>query len=85
MWLALPPGETPGVIDSALDGPAAILELGSGPGRVTHSLLAMGHRVTAVDESAEMLAYVTGAETWWQISTHWSWAGGSMQWLPAAT
>jgi SAM-dependent methyltransferase len=35
-----------------------ILELGSGAGRVTHALVALGHPVTAVDESAEMLAEV---------------------------
>lgn len=63
VWLALPPGDTPALIDSVLDGPATILELGSGPGRITHPLVAMGHRVTAVDESPDMLAHVTGAET----------------------
>ncbi|OWJ67346.1 class I SAM-dependent methyltransferase [Inquilinus limosus] len=40
-----------------------ILELGSGPGRVTHALVALGYAVTAVDNSAEMLAHVRGAET----------------------
>ncbi len=63
VWLALPPGDAPALIDSVLDGPATILELGSGPGRITHPLVAMGHRVTAVDESPDMLAHVTGAET----------------------
>ncbi|WP_342240188.1 class I SAM-dependent methyltransferase [Inquilinus sp. OTU3971] len=41
----------------------SILELGSGPGRVTHALAARGYAVTAVDNSAEMLAHVRGAET----------------------
>jgi SAM-dependent methyltransferase len=41
---------------------AEILELGSGAGRVTHELVARGYRVTAVDESAEMLEHVRGAE-----------------------
>lgn len=40
----------------------AILELGCAVGRVTHELVRLGHRVTAVDESAEMLAHVRGAE-----------------------
>ena len=42
---------------------ASVLELGCGVGRVTHELLRLGHPVTAVDESAEMLAHVGGAET----------------------
>ena len=42
---------------------ASILELGAGAGRVTHPLVALGHPVVAVDESAEMLARVRGAET----------------------
>ncbi|MGO1080478.1 class I SAM-dependent methyltransferase [Inquilinus sp. CA228] len=41
----------------------SILELGSGPGRVTHAMVARGYAVTAVDNSAEMLAHVRGAET----------------------
>lgn len=63
VWLALPPGDTPDLVDSALAGPSRILELGCGPGRVTHPLVAMGHQVTAVDESPDMLAHVTGAAT----------------------
>lgn len=39
------------------------MELGCGAGRITHRLVALGHRVTAVDESAEMLRHVRGAET----------------------
>lgn len=42
---------------------ASILELGSGTGRVTHPLVALGHPVVAVDESPEMLAHVRDAET----------------------
>ena len=40
----------------------AILEFGCGVGRVTHELIRLGHPVTAVDESAEMLVHVRGAE-----------------------
>jgi SAM-dependent methyltransferase len=43
-------------------GDASILEFGSGAGRVTHELVRLGHAVTAVDESREMLAHVRGAE-----------------------
>jgi len=33
----------------------AILELGAGVGRITHPLLELSYRVTAVDNSPEML------------------------------
>ncbi len=42
---------------------AAVLDLGCGTGRIAHPLIALGHPVTAVDESAAMLAHVRGAET----------------------
>jgi SAM-dependent methyltransferase len=50
-------------IDALVPPGAAILELGSGVGRVTNELVRLGHPVTAVDESDEMLAHVEGAET----------------------
>ena len=40
-----------------------VLELGCGTGRITRPLTARGHQVVAVDESPDMLAHVTGAET----------------------
>jgi SAM-dependent methyltransferase len=40
-----------------------VLELGCGTGRITRQLVRLGYRVTAVDESPEMLAKVLGAET----------------------
>jgi SAM-dependent methyltransferase len=53
----------PEVVHAAIPAGAGILELGAGAGRVTHPLVALGHPVVAVDESAEMLARVRGAET----------------------
>jgi SAM-dependent methyltransferase len=50
------------LIHSALPERATILELGCGAGRVTHPLVALGHDVTAVDFSQEMLAEIQGAE-----------------------
>jgi SAM-dependent methyltransferase len=50
------------LIHSALRERATILELGCGSGRVTHPLVALGHEVTAVDFSQEMLAEIQGAE-----------------------
>jgi SAM-dependent methyltransferase len=63
IYLALPPGDVPGIIDSQLAAPGSILELGSGPGRITHPLVAMGHDLVAVDDSPQMLAHIHGAET----------------------
>jgi SAM-dependent methyltransferase len=53
----------PEIVHDAIPAGASILELGCGAGRVTHPLVALGHPVTAVDESPEMLAHVRGAET----------------------
>lgn len=41
----------------------SILELGCGVGRITRQLVARGYDVTAIDESAAMLARVRDAET----------------------
>src|SRR3984957_12072689 len=58
-----PEGWEAGIVHEAAGAGASILELGSGAGRVTHPLVALGHPVVAVDESPEMLAHVRGAET----------------------
>lgn len=63
LYARLPAWREPGVIHDAAGDGAAILELGCGTGRVTHPLIELGHVVTAVDESPEMLARVRGAET----------------------
>lgn len=62
IYLALPAGDDPMIIHNAAPPEASILELGSGPGRLTRVLVALGHEVVAVDDSPEMLAHVTGAE-----------------------
>jgi len=62
-YATMPPEGEPEIIHSAIPARATILELGSGAGRITHPLVALGHRVVAVDESAEMLARIHGAET----------------------
>ncbi|WP_243769139.1 class I SAM-dependent methyltransferase [Streptomyces cyanogenus] len=63
LYARLPVGDEPDIIAAAVPAGAHILELGSGVGRVTHSLLERGFTVTAVDESADMLARVRGART----------------------
>jgi SAM-dependent methyltransferase len=51
------------VVSSVTRAGASVLELGCGVGRITRQLVRLGYRVTAVDESAEMLARVRDAET----------------------
>ncbi|MFN8628765.1 MAG: class I SAM-dependent methyltransferase [Chloroflexota bacterium] len=64
VYARLPPGEAEAeVISAAVPNGATILELGAGAGRVTRPLLDRGYRVTAVDNSPEMLAQIHGAET----------------------
>jgi 2-polyprenyl-3-methyl-5-hydroxy-6-metoxy-1,4-benzoquinol methylase len=61
VYLALPGHEDAAVIHAAVPAGAAILELGCGVGRVTRRLAQLGHRVTGVDNSVEMLAHVDDA------------------------
>lgn len=63
LYARLPSLGEPELIHDAVPAGAEILELGAGAGRVTHQLLALGHTVVAVDNSAEMLARIEGAET----------------------
>ncbi|MEV7156839.1 class I SAM-dependent methyltransferase [Streptomyces misionensis] len=63
VYSRLPAGPEPDIIAAAVPAGAHILELGSGVGRMTHPLLERGFTVTAVDESAQMLARIHGART----------------------
>ncbi|MEU4426370.1 methyltransferase domain-containing protein [Actinoplanes sp. NPDC024001] len=63
LYARLPVRDEPEIIASAVPPPATLLELGAGAGRVTAALTARGYTVTAVDESPEMLAHITGART----------------------
>jgi len=45
----------------AANGPLDVLDLGAGTGKLTSTLVAAGHRVTAVDPSAAMLAVLAGS------------------------
>jgi SAM-dependent methyltransferase len=62
-YRVLPEAGEAEIIHAALPPGCAILELGSGAGRISHRLLELGHPVVAVDNSPEMLAHVRGAET----------------------
>ncbi|MFI2409500.1 class I SAM-dependent methyltransferase [Streptomyces sp. NPDC018947] len=63
LYSRLPVGDEPDIVTMAAPAGARILELGCGVGRVTRPLVERGFSVTAVDESAEMLARVSGART----------------------
>ncbi|NEC07185.1 class I SAM-dependent methyltransferase [Streptomyces sp. SID7909] len=63
LYTRLPVGDEPDVIEAAVPAGAHILELGCGVGRVTHPLIERGFRITAVDESPQMLERVRGART----------------------
>ncbi|MEU1335093.1 class I SAM-dependent methyltransferase [Streptomyces sp. NPDC005865] len=58
LYARLSVGDEPDVIEGAVPAGAHLLELGCGAGRVTRPLLERGFRVTAVDESPEMLEKV---------------------------
>lgn len=62
VYTLAPPKDIPRIVHDAVPGGAEILELGCGAGRITHPLIELGHPVTAVDESPEMLERVHGAQ-----------------------
>ena len=63
LYALLPPMGEAELIGATVPTGAEILELGCGSGRITRGLVSRGHRVVAVDESADMLARVRGAKT----------------------
>ncbi|MYS35389.1 methyltransferase family protein [Streptomyces sp. KhCrAH-43] len=63
LYTRLAVGDEPDVIEAAVPAGAHILELGCGVGRVTRPLIERGFRITAVDESPQMLERVRGART----------------------
>lgn len=63
LYALLPDRGEGDLVSRAVPRGSTVLELGCGTGRITRQLLARGYRVTAVDESADMLACVRGAET----------------------
>jgi SAM-dependent methyltransferase len=63
VYLRLPETGEADLVASVVPPGSSVLELGSGAGRVTNELVAHGYEVTAVDDSAEMLAHLRGAET----------------------
>ena len=63
LYRILEPAGEPDLVHREIAEGATILELGSGPGRITHELIKLGHRVVAVDYDERMLELIHGAET----------------------
>jgi SAM-dependent methyltransferase len=63
LYRLLEPAGEPELIHREIAEEATILDLGSGPGRITHELIKLGHRVVAVDYDERMLEMIHGAET----------------------
>lgn len=63
LYRRLRPGNEPDIVASVVARHGSILELGAGVGRITHPLVARGYKVTAVDNSADMLGCIQGALT----------------------
>lgn len=58
LYPLVPPAGEAQVVHAATTGPSTVLELGCGTGRILRPLATLGHRVTGVDESPEMLAHL---------------------------
>jgi len=63
LYTKLPESGEIDVVDRAAPGRGSLLELGCGAGRLTGRLRGLGFRVTAVDESAGMLAHLPDGVT----------------------
>lgn len=51
------------LITALVEPGSSVLDLGSGTGRIANPVAERGYQVTAVDDSADMLAHVRGART----------------------
>lgn len=63
LYLRFPHQGEADLVHAAVPAGASVLDLGCGTGRIAHPLVELGHPVTAVDSSADMLAHVHGAQT----------------------
>ncbi|MCV7074469.1 MULTISPECIES: class I SAM-dependent methyltransferase [Mycobacterium] len=61
LYRRMPPTGEPEQLHALLPPGSSVLELGAGTGRIADPLAQLGHRVTAVDDSALMLAEVRHA------------------------
>lgn len=63
VYAELPTFGEPEWIHSTMADGGSVLDLGAGVGRLADPLVALGHRVLALDDSIEMLAHVRSADT----------------------
>ena len=63
MYRALPLAGEDELVARVTPAGGTVLDLGSGPGRIANALVDRGYHVVAVDDFAEMLRHVHGAET----------------------
>lgn len=61
VFRTLPAGPAPAILAAHLAPASTVLDLGAGAGRLSIPLAELGHRVTAVDVSPEMLAAIDGS------------------------
>jgi SAM-dependent methyltransferase len=62
-YALLPTFGEPEIVHGAIPAGASILELGCGTGRILRPLAALGHPVTGVDDSPDMLAHLPDLPT----------------------
>ncbi|GAA2629226.1 hypothetical protein GCM10010399_71240 [Dactylosporangium fulvum] len=62
-YALLPPSGEAEIVHAAVPPGAEVLELGCGTGRILRRLAALGHAVTGVDTSPEMLAHAADVTT----------------------
>lgn len=62
LYASLPPDDRVGLIHARIPEKATVLDLGCGAGALAEPLSALGHPVTGVDNSPEMLAHLHQAE-----------------------
>ncbi len=62
LYASLPPGDRVELIHARIPEKATVLDLGCGTGALAEPLSALGHPVTGVDNSPEMLAHLHQAE-----------------------
>lgn len=61
VYRRLPVGNEPLIVHAVAGLRGSVLDLGAGVGRIADPLAQLGHRVVAVDDSAEMLGHVRSA------------------------